>query len=334
MSLVALSCSFRTAELEVLEALSLSRERVAEIYAKGAFSEFAECVLLSTCNRVEVYVRETREAPERLAGKLAEISGLSPETILKNARVFSGCEALCHLFEVAAGLDSRMVGEAEILGQVKQAYEEACAAGTSGAMLNRAFQKSFQAAKWARTETGIAQGQISVGNVAVELAGRVFGDLSRCSVLVVGTGEAGRKTAQSFVSRGAENVLVASRSFERARALATEIGAGAIELDSVASRMVYADVVVGCSSVEEALISTQELKRILKQRRERPLFLIDLGMPRNFPADAEADSLWIYGLDDLAVIANENLASREREATTCRVELSRRARRVFDALRV
>lgn len=332
MSLFALSCNFRTAELGVLEALSLSRERLDELYAKGVFAEFAECVVLSTCNRVEIYARIAEKSAEKLAGKLAGISGLTPETILKNAQIFSGCNAVRHLFEVASGLDSRMVGEAEILGQVKQAYEAACASGTSGATLNRIFQKSFQAAKWARSETGISQGQISVGNVAVELAGRVFGNLSRCSVLVVGTGEAGRKTAQSFVSRGAENVLVASRSFERAHALANEIGAGAIELDSVAARMIHADIVVGCTAVSESLISAQELNRILKQRCERPLFLIDLGMPRNFPSGVEADSLWIYGLEDLAAIANENLASREREAEVCRTELLRRARLVFDAL--
>ncbi len=332
MSLVAFSCNFRTAELAVLEALSVSRERAEALYAEGAFSGFEECVFLSTCNRVEVYARGKGSVADKIAEALAAYSGLSPEIILKNAELFSGCDAVRHLFELTSGLDSRMVGEAEILGQVKQAYETACAAGTSGATLNRVFQKSFQAAKWARSETGIAQGQISIGNVAVELAGRVFGDLSRSSVLVIGTGEAGRKTAQSFVSRGAENVLVASRSFERAHALAAEIGAGAIEPETLTSRMEHADVVVGCSSVEEPLLSEAALKQILKRRRERPLFLIDLGMPRNFPSVEESDALWIYGLEDLAGIANENLAAREREAALCRGELSRRARRVFEAL--
>lgn len=332
MSLCALSCNFRTAKLEVLEALSLSRENIENLYAEGTFSDFEECVLLSTCNRIEVYVRGPENAAEKIAGKLAVYSGIPAGKILENAELFSGCDAVTHLFELASGLDSRMVGEAEILGQVKQAYEAARATESSGAMLNRVFQKSFQAAKWARTETGIAQGQISIGNVAVELAGRVFGELSRCSVLIVGTGEAGRKTAQAFVSRGAENVLVASRAFERARALAAEIGAGAVELDSVVSRMEHADVVVGCSSVEEPLIRARELKRVLSLRRERPLFLIDLGMPRNFPSEIESDSLWVYGLEDLAVIANENLASREREAKLCRRELAARARRVFEAL--
>lgn len=332
MSLVAFSCNFKTAETDVLEALSLSRERTKALYDQGAFSDFEECVLLSTCNRVEVYVREFEDAAKKIAGKLAEYSGLDSEKILRNAKVFSGAEAVSHLFEVAAGLDSRMVGEAEILGQVKQAYEAAHAAGLSGAVLNRVFQKSFQSAKWARSETGISQGQVSIGNVAVELAGRVFGDLSRCAVLIAGTGEAGRKTAQAFVSRGAENVLVASRNFENARLLANEIGAGAVELDSVAARMKHADIVVGCSSVEKTLLSERELEQVLAFRRERPLFLIDLGMPRNFPAGVSSDSLWMYGLEDLAAIANENLALREREATACREELANRAQRVFASL--
>lgn len=332
MSLVALSCNFRTAELEVLETLSLSKERIAELYSGEIFSGVSECVLLSTCNRVEVYARESGETLTKIVVKLAELSGLSSETVLKNAETFFAYDAVRHLFELVSGLDSRMVGEAEILGQVKQAYETASRAGATGSLLNRVFQKSFQVAKWARSETGISQGQISIGNVAVELAGRVFGDLSRCSVLVVGTGEAGRKTAQSFVSRGAENVLVASRNFERARALAAEIGAGAVEADSLISRLVHADIVVGCSSTEKPLVSTRELAQLVKTRHERPLFLIDLGMPRNFPSDVEADSLWLYGLEDLAAIANENLSAREREATLCREELARRARRVFESL--
>lgn len=332
MKIFALSCNFRTAELSVLERLSLSRERVAELYAAQTFSGFSEFVLLSTCNRVELYVAGTQTSAEAVAEKLAEISGVSAEEILTNAKIFSDSDAVRHLFEVASGLDSRMVGEAEILGQVKQAYEAAFAAGTTGVALNRIFQKSFQAAKWARANTGISQGQISVGNVAVELAGRVFGDLARCAVLVVGTGDAGRKTAQAFVSRGAGNVLVASRNFERARALAAEIGAGAVELDSVAARAVHADIVVGCASVSEPLISEKMLRDVLRSRGDRPLFLIDLGMPRNFPDSAESDDLWVYGLADLAAIANENLSAREREAALCREELSARAIRLFEKL--
>ncbi|MBQ6705475.1 MAG: glutamyl-tRNA reductase [Opitutales bacterium] len=332
MKIFALSCNFRTAELSVLERLSLSRERVAELYAAQTFSGFSECVLLSTCNRVELYVAGTQTSAEAVAGKLAEISGVSAEEILTNAKIFSDSDAVRHLFEVASGLDSRMVGEAEILGQVKQAYEAAFAAGTTGVALNRIFQKSFQAAKWARANTGISQGQISVGNVAVELAGRVFGDLARCAVLVVGTGDAGRKTAQAFVSRGAGNVLVASRNFERARALAAEIGAGAVELDSVAARAVHADIVVGCASVSEPLISEKMLRDVLRSRGDRPLFLIDLGMPRNFPDGVESDDLWVYGLADLAAIANENLSAREREAALCREELSARSIRLFEKL--
>lgn len=330
--LFALSCNFRTAPLPVLERLSVPRERLARLYAEGAFSAFEECVALSTCNRVELYVAGTDAPAEKAAAALAKISGSAPEEILRSAATFFDAEAARHLFEVAAGLDSRMVGEAEILGQVKQAYETALAAGTPGAALNRVFQKSFQAAKWARANTGIAAGQVSVGNVAVELAARVFGDLSRCVVLVVGTGEAGRKTAQAFISRGAGTVLAASRSFERARAFAAEIGAGAVAPDALSSRAVRADIVVGCAGVSEPLLSESALREILRSRAGRPLFLIDLGMPRNFPAGVESDELWLYGLEDLAEIADENLSAREREAEVCREELARRARRVFESL--
>ena len=333
MRVLALSCNFRTAELAVLESLALSRERLDMLYADNFFSEFKECVVISTCNRIEIYVAgETMLSAEKAAEKLGEISGIPAEKVLDNAEVFFDAQAVTHLFEVAAGLDSRMIGEAEILGQVKQAYDAALIAGTTGVALNRIFQKSFQAAKWARANTGIAQGQISVGNVAVELAGRIFGELGHCAVLVVGTGEAGRKTAQSFVSRGAGNVLVASRNFERARSLAAEIGAGAVELESVAARAVHADIVVGCASVAYPLLSEKTLRDILRSREGRPLFLIDLGMPRNFPEGVESDDLWIYGLEDLAEIANENLSAREREAVACRKELFLRAVRLFEKL--
>lgn len=333
MRVLALSCNFRTAELAVLESLALSRERLDMLYTTNFFSEFKECVVISTCNRIEIYVAGTTMlSAEKAAEKLGEISGIPPEKVLDNAEVFFDAQAVAHLFEVSAGLDSRMIGEAEILGQVKQAYDAALIAGTTGIVLNRIFQKSFQAAKWARANTGIAQGQISVGNVAVELAGRIFGDLEHCAVLVIGTGEAGRKTAQSFVSRGAGNVLVASRNFERARHLAAEIGAGAVELESVAARTVHADIVVGCASVTEPLLSEKTLRDILRSRDGRSLFLIDLGMPRNFPEGVKSDDLWIYGLEDLAEIANENLSAREREAVNCRKELFSRAVRLFEKL--
>jgi len=329
----AFSCNWRTAETSVLERLALSRERVSALYAVRAFSEFSEVVVLSTCNRVELYVAGAdSNAREKIAEKFSEISGVPSEEILKNSEIFSDADAVAHLFCVAAGLDSRMVGEAEILGQVKAAYEAAREARSAGTTLNRIFQKSFHAAKWARSETGISQGQISVGNVAVELAGRVFGELSRCAVLVAGTGEAGRKTAQAFVSRGAGNVLVASRDFERARALASELGAVAVEPNSFVSRAVYADVVVGCMGVSEPLISAEKLREILRARGGRPLFIIDLGMPKNFPTDVKSDDLWLYDLEDLAEIANENLARREREAVACREELRIRAEKVFFAI--
>ena len=332
MKLLALSCNFRCTELSVLERLSLSRERLEALYSGSALGVFSECVVISTCNRVEVYAAGNALSEGIAAKILSENSGVPAEAILKQSEVFSDAPAVAHLFNVAAGLDSRMVGEAEIFGQVKQAYETAFAHGKTGVVLNRVFQKSFQAAKWARTHTGISSGQISVGNVAVELAGRIFGEMERCAVLVVGTGDAGRKTAQAFVSRGAGNVLVASRNFERARAFAAEIGAGAVELDSVSARAIHADIVVGCASVSEPLLSEKTLREILRSRSGKPLFLIDLGMPRNFPSGVASDELWVYGLEDLASIANENLAAREREAFACREEFSRRAERVFARL--
>lgn len=330
--LLAVSWNFRAAPESLLERIALSRERLAELYAESAFAAFPESVVLSTCCRVEFYVAGAGVSAECVFKTASKISGVPENELAGAAEIFADTEAVRHLFEVASGLDSRMVGEAEILGQTKQTYETALAAGTSGVVLNRVFQKSFHCAKWARSETGISQGQISIGNVAVELASRVFGDFSRSAVLVVGTGEAGRKTAQAFISRGANNVFVAGRKFERAREVAAEIGAVALENKAILPRMLSADIVVGGASVSEPLVSAEALRALLRERRGRPLFLIDLGMPRNFPEIGADDALWVYGLEELAEIANANLAAREREAAACRRELFRRAAAVFAKL--
>lgn len=335
----AISCNFRTASPILSERLAFSRERISALYAAGAFSAFAERVLLSTCNRTEFYVVPAAEdsgSAEKIFAKIAacaaELSGVPAAEILENSEKFAGAAAVAHLFCVASGLDSRMVGEAEIFGQVKSAYEAARAAGTAGATLNRVFQKSFHEAKRARAETGIAAGRVSVGNVATELAARVFGSVARCSVLVFGTGEAGWKTAQAFVSRGAAQVRIVGRNSARARELAAALGAEAFGAEEFAARAAAADVIVGCASVSEPLVSAGTLREIARSRGARPLLLIDLGVPRNFPTGVAAANLQICGLDELAQIANSRLALREREAAACRADLAARAERFFSVL--
>jgi glutamyl-tRNA reductase len=329
-----LSLTHRTAPLEVREQLAIPEVMASRLYDEiRRLPGIEECVLLATCNRIELYTVGTGDAPAGCEiGVLAALHAVEPEFVAQHAGVSHGVPVIEHLFSVATGLDSQMVGEAEILGQVKDAYADALARGATGPVLNRVFQKGFQAAGWARTHTGIGRGEVSIGNVAVELARRIFGELSESRVLVLGTGEVGEKTAKSFVSRGATDISVASRTFENAHRLAASFGGAAIELPAALAQVGKYDIVVGSSSVEEPLLNAAGVRAAIVSRHGDPLFLIDLGLPRNFdPALRDLDGVFLYNLDDLSAIANENLRARMNEVDKALAGLGDRARRVWEA---
>ena len=329
-----LSLTHRTAPLDVRERLALPERLSKRLYDEiRRLPGVSECVLLATCNRVELYTVGDAEAPVGCElGVLAALHEVEREFVARHAEVAHGVSVVDHLFEVATGLDSQMVGEAEILGQVKSAYADALERGATGPVLNRVFQKAFQAAAWARTHTGIGRGEVSIGNVAVELARRIFGELDDSRVLVLGTGEVGEKTVRSFVSRGATDITVASRTFENAHRLAAGFGGAAIELPAALSWVGKYDIVVGSSSVAEPLLRAPGVRAALAARHGEPLFLIDLGLPRNFdPALRELDGVFLYNLDDLSAIANENLRARLAEVGKARAGLADRSRRVWTA---
>lgn len=332
LSLLALT--HRTAPIEVRERLALSDTQAKRLYADlRAMPGVSECVVLPTCNRIEIYTVSDAAMPAgRELSALATIHEVDEEFVKAHASDVSGVAAVGHLFEVAAGLDSQMIGEAEILGQVKDAYADALAGEATGPALNRIFQKGFQAAAWARTHTGIGRGEVSIGNVAVELARRIFGELKDSRVLVLGTGEVGEKTAKSFVSRGVTDITVASRTFENAHRLAATFGGAAIELKDALVRAGHYDIVIGAASVEEPLLDAFRMKVASQHRRGDPAFLIDLGLPRNFSSEIAAlDGVFLYNLDDLSAIANENLRARMAEVDKARAALLERAGRVWAA---
>jgi glutamyl-tRNA reductase len=320
------------------EKLALAPEDLSTFYGRLlALPNVAEALVLGTCNRLEIYVAAAAgmalPPPAAIQSLLAEHQTLDVALVAAHGMWLEGCAALEHLFQVASGLDSQMVGETEITGQVKDAYADALARHTTGAVLNRIFQKSFQAAAWVRTYTGIGGGQVSVGNVAVELAARIFGNPADCRVLVLGTGEAGRKTAQAFVSRGARALTVASRTFDNARALAAETGGAAVELSTALDSLARHDIIIGCSSVTSPLVTQARAHAAAQARTDGPLFLIDLGMPRNFsPETAATPGVYLYNLDDLSAIANENLRARLAEVGKARAALAVRATRLWDKL--
>ena len=296
--------------------------------------DIREAAVLSTCNRIEIYAVAANDRCEQdIAEFLQAINGFPVEEFFEHAYVHHNIDAVNHAFQVAAGLDSQLVGETQILGQMKNTYAAAIKDKTVGPVLHRFFQKSFQAAKWARTETKIGTGQVSLGNVAVELATRIFGKLTVSRTLVIGSGEVGREVAKAFRSRGVACMSIASRTHERAEGLAREVDGLLIPFNTWQDSLPYVDVGIFATSARDHLLDRATLKAVLAKRPRKPLFLIDLALPRDIEATAsDLPNLYLYNLDDLGNIANENLQSRKKEVDTCLAELGRKAQYTWKAL--
>jgi len=334
--LFLLGSSHQTAPIEVRESFALGAESAQKLYSQLKTAPgLNECLILNTCNRVEIYgVAGTDNTREQLEKSLGETDGFNVQAFLQHGFWLTDEEVVRHAFEVAAGLDSQMLGETEILGQVKSSYAGAAELAATGPVLNRIFQKSFQAAKWARTHTGIGRGQVSIGNVATDLAQRVCGDLAEVSVLLIGTGEVAEKTTQALVSRGVKHVTVAGRNLINARRLADEFGGPCISIADAPRVLGYHDVVICSTASTEPILKKEEVKPAIKERPTRPLFLIDLALPRDIEAGVgKLSNVYLYNLDDLADIANDNLKAREAEVERARHAIVERAQRVWAAIR-
>lgn len=326
--LFVIGTTHHRAPLAVREKLSLSAESAAALQAElAALPGLREFAVLNTCNRVEFYgVAETGDAAARVSAAFCARQNFDPAEFEKIRLNLRGREAIQHLVEVSAGLDSQIVGENEIFGQVKDAYAAAQARGSTGPVLNRVFQKGFQAAKHVRTHTAITAGQVSVANIAVDLALSIFGELKSARILLLGAGEIGEKTAKAFQSRGAAALTVASRRLERAMDLAQALGASAMPFEQCEPRLREFDVVVCATSAPDVVVSLAGVQTAMHRRPARPLFFIDQALPRDVdPAVAEIDNVFLYNLDDLARIAEENRAAREAELVKCRAIVSEKA---------
>ena len=309
------------APIEVREKLALSATSANALRAELAgMAELREFAVLSTCNRIEFYgVGHSAAAAARVTEAFCAMQNFALEEFEKIRLSLRGQDAVQHLLEVAAGLDSQMVGETEIFGQVKEAYAHAQSAGSTGPVLNRVFQKGFQAAKHVRTTTAITEGQVSVANVAVDLALNIFGGLKEARILLLGAGDIGEKTAKAFQSRGAAALTVASRRLERAMELATTLAGSAMPFEQREARLHEFDVVVCATSAPDTIVSAAAVSAAMKRRPARPLFFIDQALPRDVePAVADLENVFLYNLDDLAKIAEENRAARAAEIAKCR----------------
>lgn len=317
MSLLLLGISHHTAPLEVRERLALPEGALAPALARLArVAGVREGLILSTCNRVEVLVEA--EAPASAAGLLecllaaAACTEPPPPAALYQ---LAGEDAARHVLRVAASLDSMVVGEPQILGQLKQAFAAAQAAGVIGTELDALLTRAFHAAKRVRTETAIASQPVSVSTAAVELARQVFGELAHRTVLLLGAGEMGAATAQALVRQGPVRLLVANRTLARAQALADQHGGEAFPFEELAQRGDQADVVVSCTGAAQPLLRRAEVAAFLARRRGRPMLFLDLAVPRDIePAVHQLENAFVYNVDDLEHVVQSHLADRRQEA--------------------
>jgi glutamyl-tRNA reductase len=294
-----------------------------------------EGVIVSTCNRVELYVASAlpaQEASAQLRDFLLRNRGIT-QPLAGELFVRPQQAGVEHLFRVAAGLDSLVLGETEILGQLKQAYAAALVAGHTGRVLNKAFQTAFNVAKQIRSETGIQRGQTSVASVAVELAESVFGSLAERDVMVVGAGETSEKTARALLSRGARSLIVSNRSFERAVTLAREFGGKAIRLDDWEREFSTLDIVISSTSAPHYILDRPKLERLLQRRPPRPLLLIDIAVPRDIdPAVKAIEGVFLANMDDLQTVAANHVQARQAELAQCERRVGERARSLWAGL--
>jgi glutamyl-tRNA reductase len=308
VSVVLVGISHHQAPIELRERAALDPERAGEL-ARTLAGERGEAVCLSTCNRTELYLaEESGDEAERKAE--AALIALEQELGPSLYRLRDEAAAL-HLFRVAAGLDSMVPGEGEILGQVRGAHE----VGATGPILDRLFRDALHAGKKARTETAIGESPASVSSAAAALAEQVFGDLNGRRVLVIGAGEAGELAIKSLRARGAAIAFVANRTLDRAEELTRTYGGDALSLESVAGSLEYVDVVLSSTASPGWTLARADVHGTLHARRGRPLFLIDLAVPRDLdPAIHELDGCYLYDIDDLEAVVAETLAGRRREA--------------------
>lgn len=320
MHLVLVGLSHHHAPIQVRERLSCPESAVGgALAALKARPGVREAALLFTCNRTEVYAAISRshheDGFEVLRRHLSAHHNV-PESVFSPYLYYkTEQDAALHLVRVASGLDSLVLGEAQILGQVRNALRLAQHAGATGAMLNGLFQQAITCGKRVQTETTLRQGSLSIGAAAVDLASRIFDDLSRARVLVLGAGKMSELTARDLVASGVRFVMVANRTYEKAVELASRLGGQAIQYDSFLDTMTTADIVISSTSAPHPILRKDMLAQVMKKRRGRPLFLIDIAVPRDIEADvADLDNVFLYNIDDLQEVAAEGARGRAERA--------------------
>jgi len=318
MSIIVVGLSHKTAPVDVREKLSFPEAMVPDaLKALKGYEGIKESLILSTCNRVELYasVNDSGMGVAQIKKFISDYHKLSPESLEQSLYVRTDAEAVRHTFRVASSLDSMVVGEPQILGQLKDAFEFALKAKTTSAILNKLLKKAISSAKRVRTETKIAESAVSISFAAVELARKIFGDLEGKTVMLLGAGEMAELAARHLLNNGVKSIMVTNRTFERAVELAKEFNGSAVHFDDFPTEMVMADILICSTGAPHYVVKHDAVSRALKDRHHKPIFMIDISVPRNIdPEVNKIDNVYLYDIDDLKGVVSSNIEGRQKEA--------------------
>lgn len=337
MAIYVIGLNHRTAPVEVRERMAFAESAIPETLERLRGAGLAqEGVILSTCNRVELYAAshmEPAEALSELRRFMMQERGL-PASMEEHVYTWASPRSVEHLFKVASGLDSMVLGETEILGQLKKAYDLALQARQTGGTLNKAFQRAFNVAKQIRTETQIQRGSVSVASVSVELAERIFESLEKRQVMVIGAGDTSEKVARALLSRGAHSVMVSNRSYERAEQLAKELGGQAVHFDEWSRVFQKIDIAISSTAAPHHILDRARLEPLMRVRGNLPLLLIDIAVPRDIDPEVNfMDNVYLYNVDDLQGIADGYMQQRQEEIDGCMAIIRDRAKSLLESSR-
>lgn len=319
MNIVVVGLSHKTAQVEIREKLAFSPTQMEKpLKALLALDGITEGIIVSTCNRVEIYIttRDIAGGIARVKRFLADYHNFPLDTLEQHLYSLHGEEAIRHVFRVASSLDSMVVGEPQILGQIKTSYGYAAEYKSSGIILNRFLHKAFSVAKRVRTETKIASSAVSVAFAAVELAKKIFNDLSDKTVMLIGAGEMCELAAKHFLNSGVRGLMVTNRTFERAEKLADEFDGKAVRFDDLFDQLHKADIILSSTGAPHTIIGAGDLEEVMRRRRQKPMFFIDIAIPRDIdPAVNDVENVYLFTVDDLQEVVASNLQQRKEEAS-------------------
>jgi len=318
MKVFVAGLNHKIADVDVREKLAFNGPKLEEGLKRfRELPEVHEAIILSTCNRVELYanVKDYQRAAEAIKTFLSEFHNINRSSLDAGLYIYDGVNAVRHIFRVASSLDSMIVGEPQILGQLKDAFELALSQKTTGILLNKLMKKAISVAKRVRTETRIAENAVSISFAAVELAKKIFTDLSKRVFMLLGAGEMAELAAKHLISSGVKEVLVSNRTYERACDIAKEFNGKPVRFDEFIDEMARADIVICSTGAPDYIVTKSQMQKVMKERKQRQVFLIDISVPRNIdPETNDLDNVYLYNVDDLQGVVDSNLFERKKEA--------------------